>query len=1174
MFDWLQRLSSTSGFRWGALALSASLVLLAILLLPGDPQPGSPIAQSPPPAREAIETELPAATPLPSLPVKHQRIRAVEEAVSAATGSGRIHGAVIMPGGKTVPEEVRVFLHRYDAESALAVYDDTIVETVAPDAEGKFDFTDLPLGSYVLYATGAGHTMYATAPLTERRRELEVTLRVVPGGSASGWVLNEALEPVEGARVFVAAWDIAGQKRDAPRSRAVTSQVKTDVDGLFEVHDLRKAKAGEQGYRLAVKAEGYATYISDYVNAKTEGWEFILTAGGMVAGQLIQMTSGEPVPNKVVALDSGLEDLSATSDDGGWFFLSSVPPGSHAFRLLDEEYIVVSGSTEIVVVEGEQTADVLVQIALGGRVSGRVYDEKTGAGIGGIEVNAAPRGFSLSERPSADTASDGSYLMTGLRPGAYLVSHGRVDGYAQIMTVNAGVLITASVEGESLDVDFALNSGIRIYGRVVDENGRPLPDAAVNARTDRGNEYDFVRTGKDGTFVVAGFSPNTRVRVDASKSGYAFESIELAGEFVSVKEVDVRGVRIVMGPGGSISGIVVNESGHPQPNIQVYARAASGRGGGRVEKSGPEGAFKLGNLPEGTYTLQFFDAGGQSITATSPDGQAENVELARGEDLTGVQLLYVGETGLSISGRVTDVQGNPIPSVRIRVRGPSVQEAQTDAQGRYTFSGLGEAVYSVRASSSDHSYAGSISAQGGSENVDFVLSALASIEGRVVEAATGEPVMAFRVQSGRESHTVQDSEGRFRLTRVSEGSAVVRVQAEGYTEISQEVHNIVGGQTVYDVVVRMEAGAKLSGTVVSRSRQPISSAEIFLGRVPNEWGSDRDVLTRTDVEGRFKLTSLPSGSVTISARHPEYASGSIDLNLSRSSENSGEIVLNQGGVVEGTVRLGGSPVADVTVSLTANPNGRVTRTDKNGAYRIAGLGEGRSNVSTSIREGGSYRNQNQTVDLFDEMTTTVNFDFAPGTSSIEGTIYLNAETPIQEQAYLSATIETGTGAVESSSTQTNGTGAYLFENLPAGSVQLRVDIPSSMGIVSSLELGEHQSLQHDIYLDEGASILCDFSGVALGSLTTMVLLLSGEVAIPEFSQAFFESIEGLMVGAGQVLNGQALLSRVEPGTYTVLAVAYDMQITQSEEDLFATALWQTVIVTVEEEEQKIVQFTF
>ena len=89
MFDWLQRLSSTSGLRWGALALSACLVLLAILLLPGDPQPGSPIAQSPPPAREAIETELPTAAPLPSMPVRRERVHALEEAVPAATGSGR-----------------------------------------------------------------------------------------------------------------------------------------------------------------------------------------------------------------------------------------------------------------------------------------------------------------------------------------------------------------------------------------------------------------------------------------------------------------------------------------------------------------------------------------------------------------------------------------------------------------------------------------------------------------------------------------------------------------------------------------------------------------------------------------------------------------------------------------------------------------------------------------------------------------------------------------------------------------------------------------------------------------------------------------------------------------------------------------------------------------------------
>jgi len=77
MFDWLRRLLGTSRFRWGALAFGASLILLVILVLPGDRRPVSPSAP-PPPEREVAEAELPSATPEPSLPQRRARVPAIE----------------------------------------------------------------------------------------------------------------------------------------------------------------------------------------------------------------------------------------------------------------------------------------------------------------------------------------------------------------------------------------------------------------------------------------------------------------------------------------------------------------------------------------------------------------------------------------------------------------------------------------------------------------------------------------------------------------------------------------------------------------------------------------------------------------------------------------------------------------------------------------------------------------------------------------------------------------------------------------------------------------------------------------------------------------------------------------------------------------------------------------
>ncbi|MDK1021507.1 MAG: carboxypeptidase-like regulatory domain-containing protein, partial [Candidatus Hydrogenedentes bacterium] len=402
------------------LGVVATLILLALILGRGGEAPSTEQAESreapvegvtaPAPsadeeARDTIAREDEAAPSLPEPPP--------EETVAGLTGPGRIYGTVVMPGAAAVPEDMRVALHRYDSKSLEISYDDTLLETVAPGSEGAFDFKSLPLGSYVLFATSSGHTAYSLATLTRMRTERELTMSVVPGGAISGRVIDETGESVEGAHVFTAAWDIGGQERNAPRGRALASRVSTDAEGAFVMGNLHIGKSGERGYRLAVKAEGYATYVSDFMAAGTRDVELVLTLGGMVVGQLIRAGTGEPVPDMTITLDSDLamENLSTFSDAEGWFFMTGVPPGSHRARLVDEELIVVPETAHIEVVEGEQTVDVLIVVAMGGRITGRVYDGETGAGIAGVKLHARPEGFSLPATPSTDTDAQGRYEM-------------------------------------------------------------------------------------------------------------------------------------------------------------------------------------------------------------------------------------------------------------------------------------------------------------------------------------------------------------------------------------------------------------------------------------------------------------------------------------------------------------------------------------------------------------------------------------------------------------------------------------------------------------------------------------------------------------------------------------------------------------------------------------------
>ena len=1191
-----KRLLSTAGWTrlsiiGTVLGIVAAVLLLALVLgRDGDSAPTEEQAKAPVETPEPVSPEeLPPAIayveePAPSIPA-----RPPEETTAAPTGRGRIYGTVVMAGDEALPEDMRVVLHRYDSESKVVSHDDTLLQTVTPGSEGAFDFKRLALGSYIIFASSASHTANTSATLTRARSEQERTLQAVPGGAISGRVINENQEPVEGAHVFAAATDIGPQERNLPRGRTLASRVTTDVDGAFVMVNLHHGAPGEKGYRLAAKAEGYATHLSDYMVAGTQDAELTLTLGGMVIGQLVRAGTGEPVPGKTIALDSKLsmENLSTFSDTEGWFILTEVPPGAHRARLVDDELVLVPETAGFEVTEGEETPDILIEVAMGGRITGRVFDGDTGAGIARAKLRAVPEGFSLPAAPSADTDSQGRYEIKGLDPGSYGLRLDKPEGYPEDFRSSRERTrsVTARLESETSGVDFELTKGIQIFGKVVDEEGRPLAQVGVNARVDRGNASDYGRTERDGSFVLAGFPPNVTVRVSAGKSGFATDSTEPEGGRVEIEEDNVTGVRIVMGPGSSISGFVVDTFGNPKAGIQMYARRidSNNLSGNPIEQTSADGAISFDQLSAGKYRIQFWQSGRSYEDMTSP---IEDIQLAKGEKVTGLRLVYDEPEGLTISGRVTDTQGKPVPRASMRVQGPTYTNARAEMDGTYTVTGLGEGTYTVIAADYRHSPSEPLQAAAGSRNVDFVLSQLAAIEGQVLSARTGAPITSFQVRAEKLGGTryytrdqfvsVSDPEGRFKLPEVEEGAATVTARADGYSEDTADVNAIVGGETVSGVVLRLEDGAKLAGHVVDRSGGPVSSAQIFLGPVPNgEWQRDREAITRTNKEGEFKLTSLPAGDVTLSASHREYTPESVSVSLSRFSENQVEIVLRRGGVVEGYVRLGGTPQPDQTVSGHVERVSQNAQTDANGHYRLVGLPDGMTTIVANLRVNETYRNQMTQAQVADDMTTTVDFDFAPGSSSIEGVVYQDEATPLQQQAHLSASIDLGGGLMESFSTQTGLRGAFLFEGLPAGLVNLALNAQGYPPKSISVELGDRQTIHQDIFLFGGATIICEVSGA---TEVAVAAAITGAVDIPDLNMEFIQQISQAMASQAQIVDGVARLSGLEPGTYTILVLIYDQAAMQAAmedgTDPFASAQWQSSVVEVEKDQETAVQFSF
>lgn len=154
-------------------------------------------------------------------------------------------------------------------------------------------------------------------------------------------------------------------------------------------------------------------------------------------------------------------------------------------------------------------------VTLGSTVKGRVLAEDTGEPIVGVRVIAG-REVS-SGMPMAWTASDGTYELTGIRPGIVTISYQHAN-YAT--AIREADLFTGKTE----TINLKLSTGRPIGGTVVDGEGEPIDQVWVTAEEWKGYATLGLRaiTTDDGRFTLP-HAPPGEVRCSFFKPGYGEE---------------------------------------------------------------------------------------------------------------------------------------------------------------------------------------------------------------------------------------------------------------------------------------------------------------------------------------------------------------------------------------------------------------------------------------------------------------------------------------------------------------------------------------------------------------------------------------------------------------------------------------------------------------------------
>jgi hypothetical protein len=476
----------------------------------------------------------------------------------------------------------------------------------------------------------------------------------------------------------------------------------------------------------------------------------------VIRGSIVSADNGAPIRRaqvRVVSPDAR-ESRVATTDTQGRFDIKELPAGRYTLTVSKAGFVTLQygqrrpseSGTPIELADGQALDKVSVALPRGSVLGGRVVDE-FGEPVANANVTAwryayqgGARRLTSAGQNSRDTTDDqGHYRLFGLPPGEYYVSAmlrggaevtdpvGEVSGYAATYypgtpNIAEAGRVTLAVSQENTGVNFGLivTRLVRVNGTVMMSDGAPASNGSVmlTPLSATGRPGIAVQQGgagnriePDGRFRMANVAPG-RYQLQARAGGG--REFELARMDLTVGTDDVTGLTLVTGPGATVNGTIVSDTGEPfdfkPQQLQVGGRAATadapGGPGMQSTRVGDDWSFSLRNLnelvviratpPQG-WTLKSVSASGQDITDMP-------TEFPAGQTITGVQVVLTKKVS-TVSGLVTDAKGNPVLDATVVVfpsneklwtyQSRFIKAARPDQDGRYRVTALPPESYLV-----------------------------------------------------------------------------------------------------------------------------------------------------------------------------------------------------------------------------------------------------------------------------------------------------------------------------------------------------------------------------------------------------------------------------------------------------------------------------------------------
>ena len=966
----------------------------------------------------------------------------------------------------------------------------------------------------------------------------------------SGVVLAGRDRPLAEARVElvpVLSSYSAGRKQLAGETSPPVAASETGADGRFA---LRASEAG--AFAVSLRLAGRAPMrFGDFMLTRSRELPPLLLPAVTDAAIQVVDAAGRPIANAWVAVVPSASDKQALGGGPAWKLEPRVARTSTA------------GTVVLPILQGEP---VEVEVFVPGTASS--WRAKPNGGVVRLPRESRLETVLRVSRAGGEPAEGILFRLEG-----YGWPVGVTDSYGSLpLRLPAG----SAVRGELLadpgsskavklsphghePIQIQLARPATVRGRVLDAaTGKGLTGALVAPAEDLGA---MAATGDQGQFSLlvlldGGFT------FEAHARGYFPTRVTAsAGELAAGRLPSVG-----LDPTAKVLGRVLGAGNQPLSAVSIEAvpeamlaarpyslsEPVSDRGA-----SEPDGSFQLSGLrPSSRYELRARKTGYLPavilVSTAPPRGRTPAVEMRL-------------QPGRGAVGRVTDSDGRPLSGARVALR-PSRREdrrppetqvekplgdddpatAHSDPDGRFRVAQCPAADVDVDVRLEGYAPARRVGFRVGPEALPldlgtFVLRPGARLTGRVVndrgrvvvraeiflfDRLPPEPAVSGALLERKPGATT-GVDGSFVFDDLPAGVPQhLAVRAEGYMPA------IVRGirpPTGKPLLVRLERGVQLTGTVVDEQSQPLSRAEVGLTSQRVLEGDPYHRLlgrtvsreTLTDANGRFTIHDAPEGRAVLNASAEGFVSAEgIEIELPQRDPRQPVVLrLRRGANVWGRVSTtGGDAVAGARVLVGDKAAG----SDAEGFYRLAGVAEGEHPVEV---QHPSYHRVSRTVRI-ELGENRVDLELPAGVS-VEGRVVDASGAPMAAAEVRLGSA--GAGLRHEYRSRTDSDGLFRVEPVAADTYRLQATAPDrSSGEAPQPVVVEDQPVDGlEVVLEPGAVL----SGRVLGLSPDQLALVSVEA----------QAENGRKREARVDASGSYQIRALAPGAWLVRATLWEDQ---------------------------------